>query len=103
MAVRCPWTSRSTSTPGTVTASASLIASSSRGGSERSTGVENQMALVATRVGDPVVDLRLTPFAASRGRRHEAIAFEAGERRIDLPTLSGQVAPVRASNSARSW
>ena len=44
VAVRCCWMTVPTSTPGTVTARASLIASSSRGGWVRSTGVVNQVA-----------------------------------------------------------
>ncbi len=41
VAERCRWITVPTSTPGTVTARASLIASSSRGGWVRGTGVVN--------------------------------------------------------------
>ncbi len=44
VALRCCWITAATSTPGTVTASASLIASSSRGGWLRATGVVNHAA-----------------------------------------------------------
>ena len=44
VAVRCCWMTVPTSTPGTLTAKASLIASSSRGGWVRGTGEENHAA-----------------------------------------------------------
>ena len=43
VAVRCCWMTVPTSTPGTLTARASLIASSSRGGWVRATGELNQV------------------------------------------------------------
>ena len=47
VAVRWPCTTARTSTPGTVTAMASLMASSSRGGAARLTGVANHVATSA--------------------------------------------------------
>ena len=44
VALRWAWTTARTSTPGVVSASASLMASSSRGRSVRLTGLANQLA-----------------------------------------------------------
>jgi len=51
VAERCCWITVPTSTPGIVTASASLIASSSRGGWVRATGVVNQVATSSRPAG----------------------------------------------------
>ena len=90
-----------TSTPGTVTARASLIASSSRGGWVRATGVVNQAATsLAPGVGDPVDDVALVVDALALD---EAVALQPGQRRVDLPDVQRPGRPVRFSNSTRSW
>jgi hypothetical protein len=47
VALRCTWTTSRTSASGEPTASASLIANSSRAGAARSTGLRNQSATLA--------------------------------------------------------
>jgi len=43
------------------------------------------------------------PLVVGAGGLDQPVALQAAQRRVDLPTFSGQVAPVRDSNSARSW
>ena len=85
VAVRCCWMTVPTSTPGTLTASASLIASSSRGGWVRGTGeVNHDDHLVAAGLGHGVhhVALAVGPLALD-----QPVALQTRQGRVDLPDV----------------
>ena len=85
VAVRWVCTTARTSTPGVVSASASLMASSSRGRSARlDRGGEPERQLGPARVGDLV---RPLPPVVLRQRAHQAVAFQPGEGGVDLPDV----------------
>ena len=79
VAERCCWMTVPTSTPGTVTARASLIASSSRGGWVRATGVVNHAATsscpaaVATYMTCPSSSAPVPSTKPSRSRRESVV------------------------------
>ena len=78
-------TTARTSTPGVVSARASLIASSSRGRSARLIGVANQSASSARPAS--VISYGRCPPVVLRQRPHQPVAFQPGQGRVDLPDV----------------
>src|SRR6202020_1110859 len=98
---RCTCTTSCTSTPGSSSATNTLITSSSRGGDEKSGGVRSHWlsssapsCVMWKPFWGPSSLVSSDSTSPSRSRRCSVV--------YTWPTLSGHTSPVRASNSCRS-